>query len=240
VGVFGFLREDQYDALIWTAANARGLDPLLVKAIVAQESGFQPNAFRAEPRIGDASRGLMQVLYGTARDMGYRGSADGLFDPATSIEYGTAWLAKQWVRYQYGGRQLTDAIAAYNAGTAVFDAPRGSYSNQGYVDGVLRYYQGYRNAEAQAPPSGGVPVAEILREQSAEPPGAEGGDPAATWWTDLTTSIWPAATSPAAPAAPSSDALSLNSASAEGESFFVWAGLALLGIAGILAFARGR
>jgi len=240
VGVFGFLREDQFDSLIWTAAVAHGLDPLLIKAIIAQESGFQPGAFRAEPRIGDASRGLMQILYGTARDMGYAGSSDGLFDPATNIEYGTRFLASRWERYSASGRQRTDAIAAYNAGTAFFNDSQGTYSNQGYVDGVLRYYQGYRNAEAQAPPSGGVPVAEILREQSAEPPGAEGGDPAATWWTDLTTSIWPAATSPAAPAAPSSDALSLNSASAEGESFFVWAGLALLGIAGILAFARGR
>ena len=67
MSAFGFVNEDLFDELIWSHGQGANVDPLLIKAIIAQESGFRPQAQRAEPRINDASRGLMQILYATAR-----------------------------------------------------------------------------------------------------------------------------------------------------------------------------
>lgn len=127
----------QFDQLIWQVASRHGVDQYFVKAVVAAESNFNPDAFRAEPRIDDASYGLMQTLYRTAKDMGFTGPKEGLFDPATSVEYGTRYLAYQLRRYD--GR-LPYAAAAYNAGTAFINSA-GRFSNQGYVDRVMGFYK---------------------------------------------------------------------------------------------------
>lgn len=126
-----------YDSLIWQTAARHAVDPYFVKAIVATESSFNPKAYRAEPQIGDASRGLMQTLYRTAKDMGYTGTPEGLFDPATSLEYGTRYVAYQLRRYN---GSLPHAAAAYNAGTAFTDS-MGKFRNQGYVDRVMGFYK---------------------------------------------------------------------------------------------------
>jgi soluble lytic murein transglycosylase-like protein len=59
----------------------------LVDAIIHVESGG--NA-RAKGRHGEI--GLMQIKLQTARSVGYRGSREGLFHPATNVRYGTAYL----------------------------------------------------------------------------------------------------------------------------------------------------
>jgi Transglycosylase SLT domain len=241
VGVFGFANEDRFDALIWTAAGSRGLDPLLVKAVIAKESSFNPQAYRAEPRIQDASRGLMQVLYGTASWLGYTGTPEGLFDPATSIQYGTAYLANRWIHYQSSPRQLTDAMAAYNAGTAYYDDRLGVYANQEYVTAVLRYFQGYRDQEAQAPPTAGGTVADVLRDQPAQaPPSA--GDALERIWTELTGvfSLAPTPTPATAPedtSAPDPDATPAIATSGEVDTTWLLTGAALLGFVALFTFA---
>ena len=110
-----FAREREFDTLIYAEAARRGLDPVLIKAVIATESGFNPEAHRPEPQIRDASHGLMQVLYGTAKMMGYTGNPEGLFDPETNIRFGSAYLTHQLTRYQ---GDVPSAAAAYNAGTA--------------------------------------------------------------------------------------------------------------------------
>jgi hypothetical protein len=173
-----------YDQLIWETAQRHGVDPYFVKAVVAAESSFDPKAYRAEPRIGDASYGLMQTLYRTAKDMGYTGAPDGLFDAATSLELGTKYLAYQLRRYN--GR-LPFAAAAYNAGTAYVDSA-GRFKNQAYVDRVMRFYQqfggggGAREEEAQSgvrlrsdlPQLGPVPGSTPLRIQAVATSEARG------------------------------------------------------------------
>jgi hypothetical protein len=128
-----------FDSLIHSIASRHGVDPFLVKAVIAAESSFDPRAFRNEPQIKDASRGLMQTLYATARDMGYTGAPDGLFDPATSIEYGTRYLKRQLLRYS---GDTARAVAAYNSGTAY--VRNGAFVNQPYVDRVMRFYASFR------------------------------------------------------------------------------------------------
>jgi len=241
MSVFGFRNEDAYDALIWPAARSRGLDPLLVKAIIAKESGFNPAAYRAEPRIQDASRGLMQILYGTAQLVGYTGAPEGLLDPQLSIYYGTAYLASQWSRYRLSPRQLTDAIAAYNAGTAYYDERIGTYANQEYVAGVLRYYQGYRDQEAQAPPSGGLTVSDALRDRETDPP-AEPPSALENIFTEIVGvfSFTPAPAAPEDTSAPDPDATPAIATFGADDSMLLLAGAALLGLVAIFALDGGR
>lgn len=100
-----------YDSLILDAAARYVVDPALIKALITKESSWNPQAYRAEPQIGDASRGLMQILFNTARGMGYAGAPEGLFDPATNIDLGTRYLAGQLQTYGYPA-----GVSAYNAG----------------------------------------------------------------------------------------------------------------------------
>jgi hypothetical protein len=217
VGVLGFAREDDFDSLIWSAAGRYGVDPAAVKATVAIESAFDPDAYRAEPAVGDASVGLMQTLLRTARGLGYPGDYDGLRDPGTSIEYGTAYLAQQGARYGW-----TDgaAYAAYNAGSARRDSQgyfvnsQGSRAVQARVNTWLRYWTAYREASATpgtAPGplvGGGAVVPDILRDIVGSPEGTPGGgaappaaasDPLAALWEWWAPTPEPAASEPAAP-----------------------------------------
>lgn len=114
-----------------------------VLAIIQIESSFDPSAYRAEPQLDDASRGLMQILYKSAQDRGYRGAPDGLYDPATNILYGVRHLV--W-GYRYLDSKLPGAgvgldqwVGAYNAG--VGNVLKGRIP--------VSYVQKFRNARAQ-------------------------------------------------------------------------------------------
>ena len=90
-----------------------GLDPLLVAALIRQESSWES---RARSRVGAV--GLMQVMPRTgrliARALRVRGwHADQLFEPGTNLRFGTWYLAQSLKRYD---GDLTRALAAYNAG----------------------------------------------------------------------------------------------------------------------------
>lgn len=124
-------REREYDALVGTVvdsiANVSGpWAPLsrdqaiaAVKALIAKESGFNPASVRGEPQLGDASVGLMQVLYSTARGLGYPGpvgeaaTLTGLFAPGANIYVGTKYLHQLLSRT---GGDLDAAFSAYNGG----------------------------------------------------------------------------------------------------------------------------
>jgi soluble lytic murein transglycosylase-like protein len=136
-------RENEWDRTIETYALISGIPVALVKAIIAKESSFNPDAYKPEPQINDASMGLMQMLVSTARALGFKDEADQLFDPLTSIKYGAALIA---ANLKQSKGNVPTAIAAYNAGWSKIrphDAPRddkGRFVNQSYVDDVNVYY----------------------------------------------------------------------------------------------------
>lgn len=139
----------QFDTLIFDAATRHSVEPALIKAIMRAESNFNPRAYRHEPFVPhlggpDASYGLMQTLYTTARELGYSGSPEGLYQPETSIEFGTRYLKRQLIRYS---GDTEKAISAYNAGSA--RGSPGNWSNQPYVDRVLRFFRELRAVQAQ-------------------------------------------------------------------------------------------
>lgn len=95
------------------AAERFQVDAYLIKAVIHAESAFNPRARSPKNAIG-----LMQVLPGTARDLGLSAQPTAtveqlLTDPRVSIVVGTKYLAEQLARF---GGNVELAIAAYNAG----------------------------------------------------------------------------------------------------------------------------
>ena len=104
----------QYDDIIMDAARTYNVPFDWIKAVIGTESNFDPRAYRAEPKIQDASYGLMQILYSTAKSIGYQGEPEGLFDPKTNIMLGTKYLAKLIERH---GMDFKSIYSAYNSGS---------------------------------------------------------------------------------------------------------------------------
>lgn len=139
--------QNAYDKIIDGMALGYGIPAPLIKAVIAKESSFNPRAMKSEPHLKDASRGLMQVLYRTAKNLGFTGEAEKLYQPDISIMYGTKLLAENIKRSKNAKipNPVANAIAAYNAGwSKKFPgwAPRKpdlTYVNQDYVDTVNVY-----------------------------------------------------------------------------------------------------
>ena len=124
-----------YDRLIVQIATRHRVQPALVKAVIAAESNFQPNAVS---RVG--AQGLMQLMPATAAELG----VDRPFGILENIDGGVRYLRTLLDRYD----ELTHSLAAYNAGPAAVDRYRGVppyRETQAYVKRVLEYYRGYRS-----------------------------------------------------------------------------------------------
>ena len=93
-----------YDPIIAEAARTNGVPEPLIKAVIDQESSFQPYAVS-----GAGAKGLMQLMDSTASGLGVTDS----FDPEQNIKGGTRFLSE--LLAQYGGDEAV-ALAAYNAG----------------------------------------------------------------------------------------------------------------------------
>ena len=97
-----------YSGLIQTYAKTYGVPVDLAHAVVRVESNFNPRARGSAGEIG-----LMQIKPATARMMGYRGGAKGLYDPETNIKFGMKYLA---MAHELGGGTTCGTILKYNAG----------------------------------------------------------------------------------------------------------------------------
>lgn len=122
----------RFDDLIIKAAKEHRLDPELIRALVHEESFFNPRA------VGDAGeKGLMQVSPIVVREWaaarGYAGEqealakyfggkeedargAAALFVPEANLEVGGWYLHSLLTKYQSESEPLVFALAAYNAG----------------------------------------------------------------------------------------------------------------------------
>jgi hypothetical protein len=117
-----------------------GVDPLLVKAVVRHESGFNPRA--VSPK---GAEGLMQLMPGTATSMGVRDS----FDPEQNLAGGIGYLRLCLERFRHN---VPLAIAAYNAGPAQVVRYGGIPpfpETQLFVQKVMRSYEGPSSAYLQ-------------------------------------------------------------------------------------------
>lgn len=102
-----------YTELVMEAATKRDIDPLVMYALMKQESQFKPDA-----RSGADARGLAQVIpstgAGIAQQLGDSNfSANDLYLPYIAIRYGAYYLASNLPQFD---SKLLPVLAAYNGG----------------------------------------------------------------------------------------------------------------------------
>lgn len=149
--------EFSQDKNILAASRKHGVDPALIKAVVWQESRFDPHA-----RGSKGETGLMQIMEVTSLEWsGEERVPLGRFtlvDPAKNIECGTWYLGKLLRRYQRADNPVPYALADYNAGrgnvlkwmkgaaitnSAAFTEQIGFPSTRHYVRSVVKRRQKY-------------------------------------------------------------------------------------------------
>lgn len=124
---------NKYDDVINEMSKKYNVPARLIKAVIQQESAFNPNA-----TSGVGAKGLMQLMPATAKELGVKDRTD----PRQSIEGGTKYLAQQLKRYN-GDVKL--ALAAYNAGAGNVDKYGGVppfKETQNYVKKITGWYNG--------------------------------------------------------------------------------------------------
>ena len=101
-------------------------------AVVSVESGFRPDAVSRK-----GAQGLMQLMPGTARELGVKDA----FDPAANLDGGTRYLNALLLQYK---GDLKRALAAYNAGAGAVKRHGGVppyRETRDYVQKVLERYK---------------------------------------------------------------------------------------------------
>gem|GEM_PF-331244 len=149
-----------YGHLVVEEAKNRNVDPLIMYALLRQESQFVPGA-----RSHADARGLAQVIPSTgehiASQLGDSNfSVEDLYLPHVSVRYGTYYLATNLPQFD---RKLIPALAAYNggpgnaarwmAGSALLDPDLYTeridfFETEDYVRRVQQNYSFYRYAYA--------------------------------------------------------------------------------------------
>ncbi|MBB4076569.1 soluble lytic murein transglycosylase-like protein [Bartonella fuyuanensis] len=99
-----------YESLIQKLANKYNVPVNLAHAVVKFESNYKASIKGAAGEIG-----LMQIKPSTARGLGFNGSVQDLYDPATNLEYGMRYLGRA---YKLSGGSTCGTILKYNAGHA--------------------------------------------------------------------------------------------------------------------------
>jgi soluble lytic murein transglycosylase-like protein len=118
-----------YSGMVEQQASANGVPASLVHRVIMRESGYNPRA------VHSGNYGMMQIKLGTARAMGYGGSAEGLLNPATNMTYAVRYLAGA---YRVAGGNADRAVALYARG---YNAGRESFGYERVAYRVRRHYR---------------------------------------------------------------------------------------------------
>lgn len=128
--------KEEINNLIEVYSQKNGLDPDFVRAVVKQESGFNP---KATSHCG--AMGLMQLMPGTAKGLGVQNP----YNAEDNVKGGTKMLSN--LLKTYGGNKEL-ALAAYNAGGGAVKKYGGIppyQETQRYVKSVLSMYNKFKN-----------------------------------------------------------------------------------------------
>ncbi|MDA8487486.1 lytic transglycosylase domain-containing protein [Kluyvera sp. Awk 3] len=151
----------QYDALLNEAGKQYGVDPRLLKAIMTQESGGNPQAVSKA-----GAKGLMQIMPSNFQSTGVTDWTD----PRQNIMAGAQILSENM---KNSGGNVPLALRYYNGG---YDTRRWGQENQAYPGAVLGHYQRIINAEN--PPDNvfpDTPVTERTAGTGIIQPASQGG-----------------------------------------------------------------
>jgi soluble lytic murein transglycosylase len=167
-------RERICSKLIAEIAPEHGVDEFLVKAVVRQESNFDPFAFSSRGAIG-----LMQVMPGTGKEWALTTGQknfmkDSLWTPRINVEVGTWYLARSLAYWRAQGVDdpVPFALAEYNAGpgmaqhwraatTAEFMSNISYPGVRRYIERVTGYYEDYKDRSPALEPQTNPPPAGI-------------------------------------------------------------------------------
>jgi len=130
---------------LWQISHAYSIDPLMILAVVAQESHGNPNARgRMQSGAFSGALGLMQIKLETAQKMAWRfglrvNSEEDLFKPEVNVTVGTAYLIRLIGKYG----SWKEALIAYNLGHSAVDRllERGQPLPLRYYERVISKYQ---------------------------------------------------------------------------------------------------
>ena len=125
-------RLNKYEDIINSASGNYDIPKELIKAVISAESAGNQSAVSST-----GAKGLMQLMDGTAKELGVSNS----FNPLENIQGGVRYLKSMLDKYQ-GDYKL--ALAAYNAGPGNVDKYNGIppfKETQNYVNRVMRYYK---------------------------------------------------------------------------------------------------
>ena len=157
-------RAAQFDSLIEANATTHGVSAHLVRAVIQQESAFNPRALSHKGAMG-----LMQLMPATAAELGVLDP----FDPSENIRAGVRYLKGLLTKFE---QNVPLALAAYNAGpTAVekYGAVPPYRETRDYVSKITKAVDAapkpkriYRTYEI-------VKGREVPRYSTIETPGAE-------------------------------------------------------------------
>ena len=102
-----FTQSTPLDGMASAQASTNGVPVSLVERVIKRESGGNPRA------VSRGNYGLMQIRLGTARAMGFSGSAAELLDPQVNMTYAVRYLAGA---YRAAGGNENRAVALYASG----------------------------------------------------------------------------------------------------------------------------
>ena len=133
------ITDENLRGIVTRYAGHYGLDEALVYAVIRAESNFNPNAVSPA-----GARGLMQLMPGTAAEMG----VTDIFDPTQNVAGGTQYLSKMMELFK--DKRL--ALAAYNAGPENVKRHKGIppfQETQHYVKAVLAFEHAYSDGASR-------------------------------------------------------------------------------------------
>jgi soluble lytic murein transglycosylase-like protein len=128
----GVIAPRTVEELVSDAASRYGLPKSLVRAVARAESAFDPDAISAK-----GARGVMQLMPGTAKELG----VEDAFDPGQNIDAGARLLRQLLEKYE--GR-VAEALAAYNAGQGAVAKHNGVppyRETRGYIRRVVKEFE---------------------------------------------------------------------------------------------------
>jgi hypothetical protein len=123
--------QPDYLQFIHRIAFTYDIEPEFIMGIIQQESAWDARATSSAGAIG-----LMQLMPGTAADMGVSNA----YDPEQNIRGGVRYI--NWLLNRYNGDKRT-ALMAYHAGPGNIDRRGPTSLDLYYANQVMRYYEYY-------------------------------------------------------------------------------------------------